>query len=138
MSKATLGTRALPKSAESALRALGRDLEIARKRRRMSQRSLADRLLVNVETVQRLEAGDPAVGIGIAPTLPKKCVPGTPGREIEDRTERVFGCAFRSERIKMRFLERYAELALVRGDAEPVRGDRIAHVETQLGRHLPL
>jgi len=56
---------ALPPVALQALQALGRDLAVARKRRRLPQALLAERMLVNVETVQRLERGDPTVSIGI-------------------------------------------------------------------------
>jgi transcriptional regulator with XRE-family HTH domain len=68
MSKATRSIRALPAAADQTLRALGRDISIARKRRRMPQRVLAERMMVNVETVQRLENGDPGVSIGIIAT----------------------------------------------------------------------
>lgn len=68
MAKATMANRALPTSAERAVSALGRDIATARKRRRMTQRLMADKMMVNVETVQRLEHGDPSVGIGIVAT----------------------------------------------------------------------
>ncbi|UAJ12486.1 helix-turn-helix domain-containing protein [Glacieibacterium megasporae] len=58
-------TSALPAAAVQGLQALGRDLAIARKRRRLTQALLAERMLVNVETVQRLERGDPTVSLGI-------------------------------------------------------------------------
>jgi len=47
---------------------LGRDISIARKRRRMSLSEMAERMMVNIKTVQRLEKGDPSVGIGIVAT----------------------------------------------------------------------
>lgn len=65
MAKSSRATRALPTKAARAVALLGRDIAIARKRRRIPQKLMAERMMVNVETVQRLERGDPKVGIGI-------------------------------------------------------------------------
>lgn len=65
MSKATKSVQALPAITADQLKKLGRDLAIARKRRRLSLREMAERMMVNLKTVQRMEKGDPAVGIGI-------------------------------------------------------------------------
>jgi transcriptional regulator with XRE-family HTH domain len=58
----------LPPSTAAALEKLGADLAVARLRRKESLRSWAARLGVSVATLQRLEAGDPSVGIGIVAT----------------------------------------------------------------------
>ena len=58
----------LPPATAGAIEKLGADLAVARLRRRESLRSWAQRLGVSVPTLQRLEAGDPAVGIGIVAT----------------------------------------------------------------------
>jgi hypothetical protein len=58
----------LPPSISAAIEKLGADLAVARLRRRESLRSWASRLGVSFATLQRLEAGDPAVGIGIVAT----------------------------------------------------------------------
>ena len=55
----------LPPATASAIEKLGADLAVARLRRKESLRSWAHRLGVTVSTLQRLEAGDPSVGIGI-------------------------------------------------------------------------
>ena len=55
----------LPAQARAALRELGAALAVARVRRRESLRAWAQRLGVSVRTVQRLEAGDPGVGMGV-------------------------------------------------------------------------
>jgi transcriptional regulator with XRE-family HTH domain len=55
----------LPAIAAGQLQKLGRDITVARKRRRLSLSAMADRMMVNIKTVQRLENGDPAVGVGI-------------------------------------------------------------------------
>ncbi len=65
MPRASQSYPALPAVVVDQLQKLGRDLTIARKRRHLSLHDMADRMMVNLKTVQRLEKGDPAVGIGI-------------------------------------------------------------------------
>ena len=55
----------LPPQAVEALRALGANLALARVRRREPLRDWAKRIGVSVRTLQRLEAGDPWVGMGV-------------------------------------------------------------------------
>src|SRR5262245_37754337 len=68
MSKASQSYKALPAIALEQLQKLGQDIGVARKRRRISMRDMAARMMVNLKTVQRLEKGDPTVGIGIVVT----------------------------------------------------------------------
>jgi transcriptional regulator with XRE-family HTH domain len=65
MPKTTRAILRLPPATASAIEKLGADLAVARLRRKESLRSWAQRLGVTVSTLQRLEAGDPSVGIGI-------------------------------------------------------------------------
>jgi transcriptional regulator with XRE-family HTH domain len=58
----------LPPGTTAALEKLGADLAVARLRRKESLRTWAQRMGVSVPTLQRLEAGDPTVGIGIVAT----------------------------------------------------------------------
>jgi len=58
----------LPPATAAALEKLGADLAVARLRRKESLKTWATRMGVSVPTLQRLEAGDPAVGIGIVAT----------------------------------------------------------------------
>jgi transcriptional regulator with XRE-family HTH domain len=53
----------LPQPADHALAKLGRDLSLARRRRRLSQASLAERSGIGVNTVRRLEKGEPGGSI---------------------------------------------------------------------------
>jgi transcriptional regulator with XRE-family HTH domain len=46
-----------------AISKLGRDLALARRRRRLSQASFAERMGVSLATVKRLEQGDPRVAV---------------------------------------------------------------------------
>jgi hypothetical protein len=49
----------------AALRELGESLALARVRRRESLRGWAARIGISVRTLQRMEAGDPGVGMGV-------------------------------------------------------------------------
>jgi hypothetical protein len=58
----------LPPATSAAIEKLGADLAVARLRRKESLKTWAGRMGVSVPTLQRLEAGDPSVGIGIVAT----------------------------------------------------------------------
>ena len=55
----------LPPQSQRAIIQLGKDIALARRRRKMPQRLMAERMLVSVQTLQRLEAGDPTVGLAV-------------------------------------------------------------------------
>jgi transcriptional regulator with XRE-family HTH domain len=57
--------KAAPVPVERALTKLGRDLSLARRRRRLTQASLAERIQTSVATLRRLEHGDPQVAFGV-------------------------------------------------------------------------
>ena len=59
-----LKTGSIPLPATHALRKLGRDLALARRKRGISTSDMAARLFVSRDTLWRLERGDPAVGLG--------------------------------------------------------------------------
>jgi transcriptional regulator with XRE-family HTH domain len=64
----TRGSRAasgLPPQSQRAIAQLGKDIALARRRRKLPQRLMAERMLVSVQTVQRLESGDPTVGLAV-------------------------------------------------------------------------
>lgn len=65
MTRTSASKTALPASSRRALKVLGHDIAVARKRRRVPQQLLADRMLISRQTVQRLEAGDPTVSLGV-------------------------------------------------------------------------
>jgi transcriptional regulator with XRE-family HTH domain len=65
MARSSRAHEALPAAAKGQLVKLGKDIAVARKRRRMSMVEMAERMMVNLKTVQRLEKGDSAVGMGI-------------------------------------------------------------------------
>ena len=57
-------TASLPLPAAHALRKLGRDLALARRKRGISTGDMAGRLFVSRDTLWRLERGDPTVALG--------------------------------------------------------------------------
>ena len=58
----------MPLPAVRALKKLGRDLAIARRKRRISTADMAARLFVSRDTLWRLEGGDPTVSMGTLAT----------------------------------------------------------------------
>ena len=65
MPKSSAHNEFLPPQAAQAIAALGHNLALARLRRKESLRSWALRMGVAVRTVQRMEKGDPGVGMGV-------------------------------------------------------------------------
>ena len=59
---------AIPLPATHALRKLGRDLALARRKRGISTSDMAARLFVSRDTLWRLERGDPTVAMGTLAT----------------------------------------------------------------------
>jgi transcriptional regulator with XRE-family HTH domain len=63
-----MSSKNMPSRAAHALRKLGRDLAVARRKRRISTADTADRLFVSRDTLWRLERGDPTVSMGTLAT----------------------------------------------------------------------
>lgn len=61
-------THSLPLPVIQSLRKLGRDLALARRKRRISTVDMAQRLFVSRSTLWRLENGDPNVSVGTLAT----------------------------------------------------------------------
>jgi hypothetical protein len=68
VSKVAFALETLPAAAAAALKQLGSDLGLARRRRKQSLRAWAARLNVSVPTLMRMEKGDPAVSAGVYAT----------------------------------------------------------------------
>lgn len=62
-------TTALSRSARTALAKLGEDIAVARKKRRISTVSMAERAFISRNTLNKVEKGDPTVSIGIYATV---------------------------------------------------------------------
>jgi transcriptional regulator with XRE-family HTH domain len=54
----------LPLPVRRALGLLGRNLALARRRRRISTQSMAERLQISTATLRRLERGEPTLAVG--------------------------------------------------------------------------
>lgn len=61
-------TGALPDEVSATLRRLGEDIRVARRRRGISAKELAERTMVSRPTVVKLEKGDPTVSVGVLVT----------------------------------------------------------------------
>ena len=61
-------TRSIPLPAAHALRKLGRDLALARRKRAISTEDMAARLFISRSTLWRLERGDPTIALGTLAT----------------------------------------------------------------------
>lgn len=61
----TLATSTLPRSARQSLIKLGQDITTARKKRRISTTSMAERAFISRGTLYKVEKGDPCVSAGI-------------------------------------------------------------------------
>ncbi len=68
MSKRTKITNAIPETVLNNLKKLGANIMLARKRRGFTQEHLAAQVLVDRNTIRRLEKGDPGVSLGIMAT----------------------------------------------------------------------
>jgi transcriptional regulator with XRE-family HTH domain len=68
MPKTARALQQMPPATLAAIEKLGADLAVARLRRKESLKTWAQRMGVSIPTLQRLEAGDPGVGIGIVAT----------------------------------------------------------------------
>jgi len=62
-------TNTLPRSARQALVKLGVDMTVARKKRRISTVSMAERAFISRGTLYKVERGDPSVSMGIYATV---------------------------------------------------------------------
>lgn len=65
MSRASRVVSGLPPQSQRAIAQLGKHISIARRRRKMPQRLMAAHMFVSVQTLQRLEHGDPTVGLAV-------------------------------------------------------------------------
>ena len=59
-----MNRKRIPLSVAAALRQVGQDIQLARRRRRIRQRDLAARMGVSISTLRALEAGAPGVSMG--------------------------------------------------------------------------
>ena len=90
---------ALPRDARRALTKLGQEIAIARKKRRISTLSMAERAFISRNTLHKLERGDPTVSIGIYATV--LSILGLVSRlgDVADRREDQLGLDLEEEAL---------------------------------------
>lgn len=95
----TLATRALPGPARHALAKLGADIAVARRKRRISTVSMAERAFISRGTLYKVERGDPSVSIGIYATV--LALLGLAGRlaQAADRRDDTLGLDIDEDRL---------------------------------------
>ena len=64
MGKDTFG-KMMPRALDQAMKQMGEQIKLARKRRHLSMQDIAERATVTRLTVSKVEHGDPTVSIGI-------------------------------------------------------------------------
>jgi transcriptional regulator with XRE-family HTH domain len=93
---------ALPLGVRKALRKLGGDLQVARKRRNLSMTIVAERAFISRNTLARVERGDATVALGIYATV--LFVLGMADRlgDIADPSIDTVGQSLEAERLPQR------------------------------------
>ena len=95
-------TSALPVAARKALAKLGADITVARKKRRISTVSMAERAFLSRSTLARIEKGDPSVSMGAY--LSVLAILGLVRhiRQVADRTNDTLGLDLDEDRLPKR------------------------------------
>ena len=98
----SLAVSTLPVTARKALVKLGADITVARKKRRISTGSMADRAFLSRSTLARIEKGDPSVSMGAY--LSVLAILGLVKHlgQVADRTNDTLGLDLDEERLPKR------------------------------------
>jgi len=102
----------LPTPVQRSLRKLGRDIRVARKKRRLTVAMMMERVGVSKVTYLKVEKGDPRVGIGIYGTTLMALGLGTPLADMADPAEDDEGLALEEARLPQRVRSRGARTGL--------------------------
>ena len=96
----------LPRAARHALVKLGQDIVVARKKRRISTVSMAERAFISRSTLAKIEKGDPTASIGAYVTVLAilGLVEGV--GELADRSKDVLGLDIEEDRLPQRIVRR--------------------------------
>lgn len=94
----------LPRAARQALVKLGADITVARKKRRISTVSMAERAFISRATLYKVEKGDPTVSMGIYATV--LAILGLAGglAEVADRINDVLGLDLDEDRLPKKIM----------------------------------
>lgn len=92
----------MPPQLRRALRKFGRDIAVARKKRRLTTAMMEERLGVSKTTYLRVEKGDPTVGMGIYAMALFVLGLGTPFADVADVRHDDQGLLLEVERLPKR------------------------------------
>lgn len=94
----------LPRAARKALVKLGADIAVARKKRRISTVSMAERAFISRATLYKVEKGDPTVSMGIYATV--LAILGLAGglAEVADRVNDSLGLDLEEDRLPKKIM----------------------------------
>ena len=95
----TTATSTLPRAARQALAKLGEDIAIARKKRRISTVSMAERAFISRGTLYKVERGHPSVSMGVYATV--LAILGLVDRlgDVADRCDDQLGLDLEEDRL---------------------------------------
>ena len=99
-------TNTLPRTARLALAKLGEDIVVARKKRRISTISMAERAFISRGTLYKVERGDPTVSMGIYATVLSilGLVDGL--GKVADRRDDTLGLDLEEDRLPRKIVSR--------------------------------
>ena len=97
-------TSTLPRSARKALAKLGEDITVARKKRRISTVSMAERAFVSRSTYNKIEKGDPTVSFGAYATVLAILSMADGIGQLADRSRDTIGLDIDEERLPQRIM----------------------------------
>lgn len=92
----------LPPAVSRSLVKLGRDLSVARRKRRITQAIMAERIGVAIATYLRIERGDPTVGVAAYAMALFVLGLGTPFADLVDAARDDQGLVLDAERLPKR------------------------------------
>lgn len=96
----------LPRVARKALAKLGADITVARKKRRISTVSMAERAFISRATLYKVEKGDPTVSMGIYATVLAILGLAKGLGEIADRINDPLGLDLDEEHLPKRIMSK--------------------------------
>ncbi len=99
-------TDTLPKTARRALAKLGEDIAVARKKRRISTVSMAERAFISRNTLYKVERGDPTVSIGIYATVLGLLGLAKQLGDVADRSQDTLGLDLDEENLPKNIITR--------------------------------
>ena len=104
-------TDTLPRATRNALAKLGEDIAVARKKRRISTVSMAERAFISRNTLYKVERGDPTVSIGIYATVLGLLGLARQLGDVADRSQDYLGLDLEEENLPKKIIARRRKAA---------------------------